>query len=100
MRFTNVVQRAGAGVFLSALLFGADATPCKLGKSLYDDRLAMEKQVQAERPPTLALLAPGTAALAPTSKLTAIDEEYRRFLAALSHVKLSKDATALQACCD
>jgi hypothetical protein len=100
MRFTIALQTAGAGAFLSALLFGADATPCQLGKNLYDDRLAIEKQVQAEGPATGALLAPGTAALAPASKLAAIDEKYRQFLAELYHAKVSKDGTALQACCN
>ena len=55
MRFTVAVKTAGAEAFLSALLFGADATPCQLGKSLYYDRLAIEKQVQAEGPATGAL---------------------------------------------
>jgi hypothetical protein len=100
MRFTIAVQTAGAGAFLAALLFGADTTPCQLGKSLYNDRLAIEKQVQAVGPATGALLAPGTAALAPIGKLAASDEEYRQFLAELSHAKVSKDGTALQTCCD
>jgi hypothetical protein len=100
VRFTVAVKTAGAEAFLSALLFGADTTPCQLGKSLYYDRLAIEKQVQAEGPATGALLAPGTAGLAPASKLAVIDEEYRQFLAELSRAKVSKDGTALQACCD
>ena len=100
MRFTIAVRTACAEALLPALLFGADAASCHLGKSLYDYRLAIEKQVQAERPATGALLAPGTAALAPASKLAAIDAEYRRFLAELSHAKVSKDETALQACCN
>jgi len=97
MRF---IIAAGAGAFLSALLFGADVSPCQLAKSLYDDRLAIEKQFQAEGPATGVSPAPGTAAAAPASKLAAIDEEYRHFLAELSHAKVSKDATALHSCCD
>jgi hypothetical protein len=101
MRCTIAVRTAGAGAFLSALLFGADATtPCRLGRSLFDDRLAIERQVLAEGPATGALLAPGTAGLAPAGKLAAIDEEYRQFLAELSHTKVSHDGAALQTCCD
>jgi hypothetical protein len=100
MRFTIAVRTACAEVFLSALLFGAEATSCQLGKSLYDYRLAIEEQVQAERPATGALLAPRTVVLAPASKLAAIDEQYRRFLAELDHATVSKDGTALQACCN
>ena len=100
MRFTIAIQTVGAGALLSALLFGGDATSCRLGKSLYDYRVAIEKQVQAERPATGALLAPGTVALAPASKLAAIDAEYRRFLAELAHAKVSKNGTALQECCN
>jgi hypothetical protein len=100
MRVTIAVRTAAAGAFLSALLLGADAVPCQLGKSLYNERLAIEKQVQAQGPATGALLAPGTASLPPATKLTAIDEQYRQFLTELSHARESKDGPAIQACCD
>jgi hypothetical protein len=100
MRFTIAVQTAVTGGVLCALLSGADATPCHLGKDFYNERLAIEKQVQAEGPATGALLAPGTASLAPAGKLAAIDERYRQFLAELTRVNESEGRPALQACCD
>jgi hypothetical protein len=100
MRFTIAVRTAVTGAFLSALLSGADVASCQLGKGFFDERLAIEKQVQTEGPATGALLAPGTASLPPASKLAAIDEQYRQFLAELSHAKESKDGQAIQVCCD
>jgi hypothetical protein len=100
MRFTVAIQTVVAGAFLSALLFGADATPCQLGKGFYNERLAIEKQVRAEGPATGALIARGTASLAPASKLAAIDEHYRQFLFELSRARENKDRPAIQACCD
>src|SRR5712675_1858275 len=100
MRFTIAVQTAVSGAFLSALLFGADATTCQLDKGFYNERLAIERQVRAEGPATVALLARGTASLTPASKLAMIDEHYRQFLAELSRARENKDRPAIQACCD
>jgi hypothetical protein len=98
VRFAIAVRIAGA--LLPFLLFGEDPARCRLTNGLYDGRLAIQKQDQAEGPVTGALLAAGTAAPTPASKLAAIDEEYRQFLAELSAATARKDATAIQACCD
>jgi hypothetical protein len=98
LQFAIVVRIAGP--LLPFLLVGQDPARCRLDKGLYDDRLASQKQAQAERPATGALLPANTAVAAETEKLTAIDEEYRQFLVELSDATTRKDTRAIQACCD
>jgi hypothetical protein len=98
LQFAIVVRIAGS--LLPFLLVGQDPARCRLDKGLYDDRLASQKQDKPDRPATGALLPAGTGAAAQTSKLTAIDEEYRQFLVELSDATTRKDTTAIQACCD
>jgi hypothetical protein len=88
------------GTLLPGLLFGADIAKCRLGKSLSDDRLAVEKQGRPEGPAARAVLAPRSAVPVPASNLAAIDEQYRQFLAELSEARTRNDQTTIQACCD
>jgi hypothetical protein len=88
-----------AGIVLPALLLSADAARCRLGKGLYEDRLAIvQKQGPAEGPVAGALLPPGSNT--PGGKLAAIDEQYRQFLEELSAAAARQDKDAVKACCD
>jgi hypothetical protein len=98
LRFAIVVRIVGP--LLPFLLVGGDLARCRLNKGLYDDRLASQKQDQPDRSATGALLPAGITLATPASKLTAIDDEYRKFLFELSDATTRKDATATQACCD
>src|SRR5947207_103656 len=93
------IRVLAAGTVLPALLLCADAARCRLGKGLYEDRLAItQKHSPAEGPGAGALLAPGDST--PAGKLAAIDEQYRQFLRELSTAAAQQDNDTVKACCD
>lgn len=88
-----------AGIVLSALSIGADDGRCRLGKGLYEDRLAIVlKQGPAGGPASGSLLPPGSTT--PEGRLAAIDDQYRQFLGELSAAVERQDKDAVRACCD
>ena len=99
MRSANGLLTAAALLHLApVLLVGASAAQCELPKGLYEDRLALTQTQGPAEPANGALLPAGT--VTPASKLTEIDGEYRRFLAAVAAATQAKDESALKACCD
>ena len=95
----RVIRVLAAGIALAALSFGADDGRCRLGKGLYEDRLAIVlKQGPADGPASGSLLPPGSTT--PEGRLSAIDTQYRQFLTELSSAASHQDKDAVQACCD